>query len=132
MTKMKRYHKDVFYPSWAEKSAQHFFDELSKKRTVVFSTHALAKILADSFKYGQNYSRFLFKSLDNAIFDFHSLFEFYAVDDNIRKGCLRFSHHGLPVDIIVVVSAEGVVITSFTINKDDTHASLNKNLYEKG
>jgi hypothetical protein len=123
---------NVYGPDWSEESILAFFAKIIKQRNVAITMHALDKILTDSFKYGQIYPKFLFKSLHPKNFAFCRVFEFYAVDEEVKKVCMRFSYPDLPVDIIVVISAEGTVITSFTVNKGDYHASLDKSLYEKG
>lgn len=133
MTKnrLKRFHKEIYFPPWYEKSVDDFLQQIRKTSALVFSLHAVEKAISYSFKYGQELQKYLMKAIRKQCANSENVFEFYAVDENIRKACFRLSFDGFPVDLILVISADGTVITVYLINKDDNHSTLDKNLYEK-
>ena len=59
------------------------------------------------------------------------VFEYYREPKGkIEKFCVRCSKE--QKDIIYVISKGGVIITSWTNMKNDSHKTLDRNLYEKG
>lgn len=129
--KLKRYHREIYFPDWSENSLKEFCGLVFRKRMVVFSVHAVEKIVGYSFKYGQQLLKFLLKSVRNRNVDISQIFEFYSYDEEIKKICIRHSFDKFPVDLVFVVSLDGTIITVFTINKDDHHSTINSKLYEK-
>lgn len=127
----KRYHIHIFFPGWAEKSLEEFTAKSSSSRSIVFSLHALEKIIDASFDYGKSLYKYLLKSMKSGMLNSSNIFEFYARGEEVRKACYRISFNEFPVDIVLVLSADGVVITLYTINKGDFHDTLNPNLYER-
>lgn len=130
-SKQKRYHVDVHFPAWSKKSIELFIENLVKKGSLVFSVHAVEKIIGYSFEYGRQLLKYLLKSVKKVSIESSNVFEFYAVEENINKACLRFSFDEFPVDLVLVISSDGTVITVFTTNKGDNHGSLNIKLYER-
>jgi hypothetical protein len=130
--KLHRYHREIYFPPWAEESLDTFVSKVMSRRTVVFSVHALEKSIMYSFEYGKWLFKFLMKALKKTSLELPNIFEFYAEGQEVSKACFRLSFEGFPVDLVLVVSEDGTVITLFTINKGDNHVTLNENLYEKG
>lgn len=130
--KLKRYHKGFYFPPWAKDSINDFLSKRMSQKSVVFSIHAVDKIVEESFHYGKYLMGFLFRSVKKTSMKFENVFEFYAYDKEIKKVCFRLSYPEFPVDLIFVISSEETVITFYTTNKGDNHDSLDKDLYEKG
>jgi hypothetical protein len=59
------------------------------------------------------------------------IFEFYWSPEarSIPKACFRISSEEISTDIILVISSNATIITLYTTNKNDTHRSMDKNLY---
>ena len=130
--KQKRYHSEIYYPSWAETSLNAFIAELRAKKALNFSVHSIVKIVQYSFDYGKQLLKYLLKSINVQSLSSGTVFEFYSFGERISKACFRVSFNEFPVDLVLVISADGTVITVFTTNKHDNHDSLNVELYEKG
>lgn len=127
-----RFHKDIYYPLWAETSLNSFLDELRKRKTLTFSVHSVVKIIGYSFDYGKQMLKYLLKSINVHSLSAGEVFEFYSFGEKVSKACFRVSFDEFPVDLVLVISTDGTVITVFTTNKHDNHDSLNVELYEKG
>lgn len=131
--RVNRFHKDIFFPSSCDSSMKIFIDEIIALGPLTFSLHSVEKIVDYSFEYGKNFFQYLIKVVRRNPLDPEKVFEFYAdKHGKITKACFRYTFDESPVDIIMVVSANGVVITTYISNKDDNHTTLNKNLYRKG
>ena len=128
--KQDRFHRKFYFPAWAEDSLSEFLKELEKKK-IVFTFHALWKIIDARFLHGEILLKYLIRSI-RAGPTLGEIFEFYARGTFVTKICVRFSSPEIPVDVIAVISHDGVVITVYTIGKKDNHKSLNPNLYKKG
>lgn len=129
--KLKRYHRDVFFPDWMEESLGNFMEEVLTKGQVVFSVHSVDKIVSGVFEYGRLLQKYLLKSISRESLRSASPFEFYAIDREIRKVCFRFSYPSFPVDIVLVISVDGTVITLYTIHQGDNHETMNTSVYER-
>lgn len=129
--KTKRYHKNIFFPEWTDRSLLEFSNGIFNKKSLVFSVHSVMKIVGYSFEFGKQLFKYLLKSLNKTSINPDSLFEFYSSGEEIKKACFRFSHSGFPVDIVLVISADGTVITVYVTNKGDNHKTLNTKLYER-
>lgn len=129
--KVLRYNRAVFFPEWSTDSITVFLETLRKNNGVCVSIHSVEKIVNYCFQYGRQMLKYLLKSVRKASFTPANVFEFYAVDGEIKKACLRFSFDEFPVDLVLVISADGTVITVFTTNKGDNHDSLDVELYER-
>lgn len=126
--KIKRYHREIFFPDWAEESLKTYVKGVLSKTPLTYSIHALDKAI----NYAMNYGRIaLLDALKSVYLESDKVFEFYAVKEEIKKTCFRFSPETLPVDIVMVISADGVVITMYVINQGDNHTTLDKRLYER-
>lgn len=130
-SKQKRYHVEVYFPPWAEESLKVFTETIQQKGSLAFSTHAVGKIVNGNLEYGRQLFKYLLKSIRKVSLKPESIFEFYAQGEFVQKAVFRFSFEEFPVDIILVISADGTVITMYTTNKGDNHDSLNLNLYER-
>lgn len=126
--KLKRYHREIFFPEWAEGGLEIFVSTILKKGSLTFSLHAMDKSVDYCVTYGKN---LFLETLKKIPLEFKNIFEFRSVGEEIRKACFRYSLEELPVDIVLVISSDGVVITIYLINKGDNHATLNKKLYER-
>lgn len=129
--KLKRYHKDVFLPSWTEELLSNFINEVYSKGPLTFSGHAVEKIVESAFEHGKNLFKYLIKILREGRLNLGDVFEFYSRDAAIKKACFRFTFSDYPVDLVLVISSDGVVITVYAINKEDNHSTLNQELYER-
>lgn len=129
--RIKRYHRDIFFPPWYDPALEKFLATIRSTSAIVFSLHAVEKTIAYSFRFGQELQKYLMKIIRKQLLNSSNVFEFYAVDEEIRKACFRVSFEQFPVDLALVVSADGTVITVFVVNKHDNHNSLDKTLYER-
>ena len=129
--RMKRYHKDVFFPGWADKSLIKFSEDVRSHGSISFSLHSLEKTTEYAFEYGRRFVKFLAKVVRADVFKVGNVFEFYAIDEEIKKACYRMNSVDSPVDLAIVISADGVVVTDFVISKADNHDTLDKSLYER-
>lgn len=131
---LKRYHKGIYFPPWAKNSIEEYLKKRKTNKSVVFSIHAVDKIVYEVLHYGKHLMEFLFKSVRKNGLKFEDVFEFYAYEEDrdIRKICFRLSYAEFPVDLVFVISTEETVITFYTVNKGDNHGSLDVDLYEKG
>lgn len=77
--KMQRYHREIFFPDWSEDALKNFTDKISNSSSIVFSIHALEKVVDASFQYGKQLFKYLLKSVRRSSMEPDSVFEFYAV-----------------------------------------------------
>lgn len=129
--KVKRYHKDIFFPEWSEESIKIFLSTLRKKKSLSITVHCLGKVVEYCFEYGRQMLKYLLKSVRKSYLEPSAIFEFYAIEQEVTKICVRFSFESFPVDLVLVISADGTIITVFTTNKGDFHGSLDTSLYER-
>lgn len=129
--KLKRYHRDICFPDWYDEAMNDFLKTAVVKRSRVFSFHALEKIIDYCFEYGRVLMKFVDKSIKNNSMTKEQVFEFYHRNGEIKKACFRVSPKEFPMDIILVLSRDGTVITLYLTNKGDDHATLNRKLYEQ-
>lgn len=132
MASIRRYHRDIYFPDWFQDSFAGYTRGLRERGPLSFSFHAVDKILEQCHSYGRILFKYLTKTCNKSSLDSDKVFEFYTVGKEIRKVCFRFSFDKSPVDIVLVISKEGNVVTVYTINKGDKHQTLDKSLYEKG
>jgi hypothetical protein len=130
MSKLHRFHVDIFYPDWFEESLKGFIDKLSSKQ-LVCSYHATKKYDSFSKEYQKVIRDLLSTITINEELNKY-IFEFAANDNNeIKKVCYRFPMSGeLRCDIIFVVSSTGKLVTIFLNKNFDPHVSLDRSLYE--
>jgi hypothetical protein len=128
---MKRYHREICFPDWSQQSLEEFVGGIYSKGPVVCSLHAVENILRDCTEYGRRLFTFLLKSIRKTSFEVGNIFEFYSVDRKVKKACFRFSFEDFPVDLVLVISADGTIITSYTTNHGDNHSTLDTSLYER-
>ncbi len=130
--KLKRYHIDVFIPSWGRESVLTFCS-LLKNTELQYSYHARLKLRRMKRKY-RDAIRNLLKEIN--IFDelyLDYIFEFYTnYKSQVKKVCYRFPMADLDSDIIIVVSSKAKIVTVYTNDVFDKHKDLDKTLYEKG
>lgn len=131
MNKISRYHRSIFFPDWAEKSLEEFLINVSGTGSLKFSTHAVEKIVDCSFNYGRSFLEHLLKVVKKGSLNLDRVFEFYSTETRIKKACFRYTLPRFPVDLILVISADGVIVTVFVTNKEDNHSTLNEKLYER-
>lgn len=130
--KTKRFHREIFFPDWAEDSIEAFIETAWARNSITISTHALEKVIDYGFYYGKHFLKFLLKSVRKNSVDSSKVFEFYAVDHTIKRACFRFSFEEFSTDIVLVISLDGVIVTVYTTNRADSHKTLDTKLYEKG
>lgn len=130
--KLKRYHKDIFFPKNSDEILSNYVDSITKNRAITFSLHSVEKIVDYCVLYGKNLLKYLIKAVKSNHISADKIFEFYSYGDTVKKACFRYSFEDFPVDIILVISSDSVLITVYITNKDDTHNSMNKSLYAKG
>lgn len=129
--RLKRYHRELYFPPWANKSFIAFVEGVHTHGSITFSLHALEKSLEYSIDYGRNLVKFLSRIIRGDVFKNGSVFEFYAADEEIKKACLRITSNESPVDLVLVVSADGVIVTVFVTKKEDNHSTMDETLYER-
>lgn len=130
--KLKRFHKDVYCPTWTWDSINLFCNGL-KGIKLQHSYHSLNKLK----KLRRKQKRAVEKLLENLdISDsiyLDYVFEFYANKDNeVKKVCFRFPMKDLDHDIILVISHLGKIVTIYLNDNFDSHPMLDKYLYEQG
>jgi len=131
--RIDRFHREIYFPEEFSSSMKQFVEEILSEGPLTFSLHAAEKIVEYSHEYGKIFFQYLVKTVRRNSLDPDKVFEYYSSrNGKITKACFRYSIEESPVDIIMVVSANGVVITMYVSNKDDNHATLNKKLYKKG
>lgn len=129
--KLKRFHKQVFFPEWWEESLIKFRDEVFSKGPLSFSLHAVERIIVCTEKHGKVLWRLLDRHIRERPIDNNNVFEFYTTSSNVvKKICVRYFLDNFPVDIILVIASDGTVITVYVCNKGDNHSTLDKKLYE--
>jgi len=129
--KLKRYHSEIYFPNWTNKSFVTFVDGIHAHGSITFSLHAVERAWEYGVDYGRNLIKFLSRTIREDVLKNGSIFEFYATDEEIHKACFRISSEDSPVDLVLVISSDGVVVTVFVIKKDDNHSTLDENLYER-
>jgi|SRR5688572_7948887 len=131
--RVNRYHREIYFPNSFDSSMKQFVEEILTDGPLTFSLHAAEKIVEYSHEYGKKFFQYLVKIVRSNSLDPDKVFEYYSgKDGKITKVCFRYSFDESPVDIVMVVSASGVVITIYISNKGDNHSTLNKKLYKKG
>jgi len=130
--RLKRFHRDIYYPPWAEESLNSFIEAIRKNSSTVFSPHSVEKVVKYSFRYGSELLKYLLKSIRKTSLVNSLVFEFKAKDQIIQRACFRFTFEQFPVDLVLVISSDGTIVTVFTINKGDNHSTLDTTVYEKG
>lgn len=130
--KLNRYHRDIYFPNWHEKALTKFIENIVANGSITFSIHALEKYTEYCYNYGRNLFKHLVKSVKKSSLDISNIFEFYAKEDYVQKACFRYTFGEFPVDLILVISADGVVITMYDTKKGDSHTTMDRKLYEKG
>lgn len=130
MSKLHRFHINVFIPEWSRGAIQEFTNNLSGKK-LVCSYHASKKYERFSREYKKAFLN-LVKTIDLEL-SIDYIFEFYSNNKNqIKKVCYRFPMPDLESDIILVISSTGKIVTIFLNKNFDPHISLGYSLYEKG
>lgn len=129
--KLKRYHRQLFFPKWYEDSLEEYFNGVRAVGQITFSLHAVEKAQEYGFEHGRKFIKTMSKAIREDVLREPSVFEFYATGQEIRKACFRVSVPEFPVDLVLVISADGVVVTVFVTNKGDNHDTLNAGLYER-
>jgi hypothetical protein len=133
MSKLKRFHIDIFYPDWFEESLVKFNEKLHDKQ-LVCSYHATKKYDNFSREYKRvirdmlETTRITNDDLNKYIFEFAANIE----KKEIKKICFRFPISELKCDIIFVVSSNAKVVTMFLNKGSDPHTNLDRSLYENG
>lgn len=128
MLKLKRYHKDIWYPEWADNSINEFIKSLSGYR-LILSYHATGKYR----NFSRQYRKLIREILETINLEEHkdSIFEFYTNNENVvKKACFRIQTD-VESDIILVISSTGKVVTIFLNKNFDPHISLDRDLYEQ-
>lgn len=128
---VKRFHKDIFFPEWGTTEYGNFLDELRTNLPLSFSVHAVDKILDYRDEYGNRVWKSILNIIRNSLISSGELFEFYWNGERIYKVCLRFSDKNLPFDVVMVISSDATIITLYITRTEDTHKSMNKNLYSR-
>jgi len=128
--KLYRYHDEVYMPDNKDALVRVFKDTVSNSGALTFSLHAVDKIIKAVNMYGISmWSQFLQLIRSGNILSAR-VFEIYINSDGeITKACFRAELEGIPVDLTLVISAKGVIITAYTTNREDNHKTFNKSLY---
>lgn len=129
--KLSRFHRDIFFPDWHGEALEQFLESLTKGGAITFSLHSLEKCVDYSHEYGIRLVKCIAQIVKKDSLSLENIFEFYSVEKRVKKACFRFSFEDFPVDLIVVISEDGVVITVYDTNREDSHLSMDKRLYER-
>lgn len=130
MNKSEKFHRDVFFPEWTESRLNTFCEKLSQIR-LINSYHTNKKISKLSRSLKRVISQII-SGLDFTNNYYENMFEFVSRGGEIKKVCYRFPVPNMSLDIILVISASGRVVTVY-INKDsDNHKSLDRSNYCNG
>lgn len=130
--RLRRYHKDIFFPVWYETSLENFIGKISESGPISFSYHSVGKMISYVGEYGTVLWKKFSKIITNNVLDKQKIFEFYSdANTEVKKACFRYPIENLPVDLIMVISDTGVVITVYLTNREDNHESMNRNLYDR-
>ena len=132
MNRTGRYHREVFFPSDFKELFKEYYDVIYAKGPLTFSLHSVVKLSDYITKYGTEFLTGISKVIISGALVEEGVFEFYTNKEGIiEKACIRYSIKDIPVDIVLVISRSGVIITCYTINKDDTRNELDKRMYVK-
>lgn len=130
--KLNRYHQDIYFPELFNESIEEFISGIIETGPMTFSLHSVDKLIISVNEYGMYLWKNFINIVRNNLLNKKNVFEYYTdKENNIKKACFRYAIKNLPIDLIIVVSDAGVIITVFPINSNDTHNTLNKNLYTK-
>ena len=120
---MKRFHRDVYFPSTSYDDLLLFCKRVNAKE-ITRSAHADDKISDYPFQLQVDVEFALSSWLDPEM-----VFEYYVTDDgNIEKACFRFEL-SVTHDLIAIITNDGMLVTCYVNSKRDFHATLSKNLY---
>ena len=129
--RLKRFHRSVYFPAWSDESLLEYFKEVTGIGPLKFSLHALEKLSESVLEHGRAFLKAFLRIIRRNSLTLEGVFEFYAVDTVVKKACFRYALPDFPVDLVLVISADGVVITVFVVNKGDDHSTLDEKLYER-
>lgn len=132
MNKTGRYHRQIFFPNDFKELFREYYDVIYTKGPLTFSLHSVGKLSGYMGDYGKLFLFAISEIVTEGALVESGVFEFYTNKEGfIEKCCIRYSIKDIPVDIVLVISRSGVIITCYTINKDDTRNELDKRLYVK-
>lgn len=117
---------------WYEESLNEFLAKVWETGYITFSAHALKRVVECVQEHGMVMLRFLLKCVKRNSLNISEVFEFYSVEQTVKKACFRCSAEELPVDLVLVISQDATVITVFVVNRGDNHDTLDRDLYEIG
>jgi len=117
---MKRYHNKIYFPDIDKlKEFNNTMNTLDWK----YSHHCL-----ENLKYRVMDVRALLLHIRALELNCEDIFEYYIQDNGvIDKACYRIKHNEF--DFILVISRCKNIVTIYINSKNDTHVTLDKNLY---
>ena len=132
MNRTGRYHREVFFPSDFKELFKEYYDVIYAKGPLTFSLHSVVKLSGYMGDYGKLFLFAINEIVTEGALEIDGVFEFYTNKEGfIEKSCIRYSFKDAPVDIVLVISRSGVIITCYTIDKNDTRNELDKRMYVK-
>lgn len=124
----RRYHKQVYFPTSHNEMLDMACQHLNSSKWS-YSSHALDIIKERSLFYEQEITKLLLY-IKYLIFIEQDIFEYYTCDNELTKLCFRY-HYNSEIDVIIVITPDKKLITIYYNGVEDTHYTLNKDLYEK-
>jgi hypothetical protein len=132
MSKIKRFHKNIYFPDNIEKYINDFVSTVNKNGPLTLSVHATEKLIDLTLDFGKSLFKDYVSIIRSNILVPNNIFEFYWYKSGeIVKACFRNSFRDFPVDIITVISNTGNIITVYSTRKNDQHSTMDVALYEK-
>ena len=120
---MNRYHKTIYFPKEHDIKLYQINDKLNWIKCYGKTTHSI-----DRLKERADFITAL-KFINNMTLRKTDIFEYYIENGNVEKVCYRISYNNYE-DIIIVLSKKKAIITAWINNKNDSHKTLDKTLYE--
>lgn len=131
MATLRRFHKEVYFPDWANDEIAKFSRLLSGVK-LIYSYHANEKLRKTKARFRRAIKEYITKLniTDEDLLQY--IFEFYTNKDNIvKKVCYRIPFKELEIDVIIVISSSSKIVTIYINNNFGDYSPLNSNLYEK-
>lgn len=124
---MKRYHKQVFFPSNTKLQLEKFTDILNVLKWQV-TGHSIEHIRYTRYMELHGILSFI-KGLE---LDYSNIFEYYTDNTGlIAKACYRLNYTD-NLALILVIGQGKSLITIYCNDKTDNHNTLNRSLYIQG
>lgn len=130
--KSGRYHRTVFFPKDFGSLFKEYHEAIYGGGPLTFSLHSVTKLLGYTGEFGRYLFSEVSKIITSGALVEENVFEFYTdKEGKLEKACIRYSIKDLPVDIVLVISRSSVIITCYTISKENTKENIDRRVYVK-